>query len=84
MCIRDRDSDNGQEESRPVERLVLLEDGRLVSEEEAAKLEAEKSKAASQESPAAEPEEERGPVTLLFGGDVLLSNHVLNLSLIHI
>lgn len=70
---------NAQEESQPGERMVLLDDGRLVTGEEAARLEAEAAKTseADQETMETEPETEKRPVTLLFGGDVLLSDHVL-------
>lgn len=69
-------------EMEPGKRMVLLEDGRLVTEEEAARLAADaesraESLAESETQPEPEPEPEK-PVTLLFAGDVLLSSHVLN------
>ena len=67
------------EESEAEKRLVLLEDGRLVTESEAARLEAGVPETtAPQKKPVIKLENEKRPVTLLFAGDVLLSDHVLN------
>ena len=73
------DSYAHSEESEAEKRLVLLEDGRLVSESEAARLEAGVPETtAPQKKPVIKLENEKRPVTLLFAGDVLLSDHVLN------
>lgn len=73
------DSYAHSEESEAEKRLVLLEDGRLVSESEAARLEAGVPETtAPQKKPVIKLENETRPVTLLFAGDVLLSDHVLN------
>lgn len=67
------------EESEAEKRLVLLEDGRLVTESEAARLEAGVPETtAPQKKPVIKLENEKRPVTLMFAGDVLLSDHVLN------
>lgn len=69
----------GEKEGGPAERPVLLEDGRLVSEKEAASLEAEERVSGGETGKTViEHDNEKHPVTLLFAGDVLLSDHVLN------